>query len=221
MHEFATLPGVVEDVTDIVLNLKKVLFKLPNREPRVLFLNVNKEGAVTAGDIQLDANVEVLNPDQVICTLDKKSKLRGRARGQGRPRLRQRGIQQARRAGHRRHRHRLALLARAHGEVRGGEHPRRPAHRLRQAHPRNLDRRPHHARRRAHAGLRHPAPSPRRVRRLRQGDDRIRGEPAAGQPGKQQAQEAAQHERQRNRAVGPRRELPEQREHHHRRPARA
>ena len=48
VHEFGTLPGVTEDVTDIVLNLKKVLFKLPNRDPRVLFLNVTKEGPITA-----------------------------------------------------------------------------------------------------------------------------------------------------------------------------
>ncbi|PTY01293.1 DNA-directed RNA polymerase subunit alpha [Verrucomicrobia bacterium LW23] len=73
-HEFCTLPGVVEDVTEIVLNLKKILFKVPNREPRTLFLNVTKEGAVTAGDIRLDAGVEVLNPDQVIATLDKKQR---------------------------------------------------------------------------------------------------------------------------------------------------
>ena len=74
LHEFATLPGVVEDVTDIVLNLKKVLFKLPNRDTRTLFLSVTKEGSVTAGDIKLDAGVEVLNPDHVICTLDKKQR---------------------------------------------------------------------------------------------------------------------------------------------------
>src|ERR1700739_1739852 len=74
VHEFGTLPGVTEDVTDIVLNLKKVLFKLPNRDPRVLFLNVTKEGPVTAGDIKLDAGVEVLNPAQVIATLDKKQR---------------------------------------------------------------------------------------------------------------------------------------------------
>jgi DNA-directed RNA polymerase subunit alpha len=74
LHEFATLPGVVEDVTDIVLNLKKVLFKLPNRDTRILFLSVTKEGPVTAGDIKLDAGVEVLNPDLVICTLDKKQR---------------------------------------------------------------------------------------------------------------------------------------------------
>ncbi|MDR1146860.1 MAG: DNA-directed RNA polymerase subunit alpha [Verrucomicrobiales bacterium] len=74
LHEFSTVPGVVQDVTEIVLNLKKILFRLPNREPRVLFLNVNKEGDVTAGDITLDAGVEIINPEQVICSLDKKQK---------------------------------------------------------------------------------------------------------------------------------------------------
>lgn len=73
-HEFATIPGVVQDVTEIVLHLKQVLFKLPNREPRLLLLDVNKDGDVTAGDIQLESGVEVLNPDQVICTLDKKQR---------------------------------------------------------------------------------------------------------------------------------------------------
>ena len=71
-HEFASIPGVVEDVTDIVLNLKKVLFKSHSREPHVVYLSANKEGAVTAGDIKSDQVVEVLNPDQPICTLDKK-----------------------------------------------------------------------------------------------------------------------------------------------------
>ena len=75
MHEFTTSEGVVEDVTEIVLNLKKVLFKAHSREPQVLLLSVTKEGAVTAGDIQLNQNVELVNPGQVICTLDKKKKL--------------------------------------------------------------------------------------------------------------------------------------------------
>src|SRR5436853_1134140 len=74
-HEFATLPGVVEDVTDIVLNLKKVKFKADDHEPRKLSLTVNKEGEVTAGDIQVTQGYDVLNPKQVICTLDKKHKL--------------------------------------------------------------------------------------------------------------------------------------------------
>ena len=71
-HEFTSIPGVVEDVTDIVLNLKKVLLKSHSREPHVIYLSANKEGAVTAADIKSDQIVEVLNPDQHICTLDRK-----------------------------------------------------------------------------------------------------------------------------------------------------
>ena len=74
MHEFATIDGVVEDVTDIVLNLKKIKFKAHTRDPQTLLLSVNKDGAVTAADIQLNQNVELVNPDQHICTLDKKKK---------------------------------------------------------------------------------------------------------------------------------------------------
>lgn len=74
MHEFATVDGVVEDVTDIVLNLKKVLFKAHTRETQTLLLSANKEGEVTAADIQLNQNVELVNPNQHICTLDKKKK---------------------------------------------------------------------------------------------------------------------------------------------------
>lgn len=70
-HEFQSVDGIVEDVTDIVLNLKKILFKSHKRETQKLFINVTKEGTVTAGDIQPDANVEVLNPEQVICTTDR------------------------------------------------------------------------------------------------------------------------------------------------------
>src|SRR6188474_4001758 len=74
MHEFTTIDGVVEDVTELVLNLKKILFKAHNREPQTLLLSANKEGEVTAGDIQLNQNVELVNPKQHICTLDKKKK---------------------------------------------------------------------------------------------------------------------------------------------------
>jgi len=63
-HEFATLPGVVEDVTDIVLNLKKVKFKANDHEPRRLALSVNKEGEIIASDIQEVQGYEVLNPNR-------------------------------------------------------------------------------------------------------------------------------------------------------------
>src|SRR3974390_2517849 len=71
-HEFATLPGIVEDVTDIVLNMKKIKFKAVDHEPRTVTINVNKEGQITAGDIQTIQGIEVLNTNQVICTVDKK-----------------------------------------------------------------------------------------------------------------------------------------------------
>ncbi len=74
MHEFTTIEGVVEDVTDVVLNLKKIKFKAHSRDPQLLLLSVNKEGPVTAADIQLNQNVELVNPEQLICTLDKKKK---------------------------------------------------------------------------------------------------------------------------------------------------
>src|SRR5579863_2707980 len=74
MHEFATIDGVVEDVTDVVLNLKKVLLVAHSRDPQTLMLSVNKEGEVTAADIQLNQNLELVNPTQHICTLDKKKK---------------------------------------------------------------------------------------------------------------------------------------------------
>jgi DNA-directed RNA polymerase subunit alpha len=73
-HEFQTLPNVVEDVVDIILNLKKVKFKAHDHEIRNLVISVNKEGVITAADIQDSAQCEVVNKDQVICTLDKKIK---------------------------------------------------------------------------------------------------------------------------------------------------
>jgi DNA-directed RNA polymerase subunit alpha len=74
MHEFCSLKGVVEDVTDIILNLKKVLLKLYSRDARIVKINVTGPGEVTAKDIITDGTVEVLNPDQHICTLDSDGK---------------------------------------------------------------------------------------------------------------------------------------------------
>jgi DNA-directed RNA polymerase subunit alpha len=71
-HEFQSIDGVVEDVTDIVLNLKLVLIKSTKRDPIRLAISVDKEGAVTAADIQPDSNITIVNPKQLICTLDRK-----------------------------------------------------------------------------------------------------------------------------------------------------
>src|SRR5204862_5791219 len=74
MHEFATIEGIVEDVTDIVLNLKKILFKAHSREPQTLLLSVHKDAEVTAAYIRANDKLELVNPKQHICTLDKKKK---------------------------------------------------------------------------------------------------------------------------------------------------
>ena len=75
MHEFQTIEGVVEDVTSIVLNLKSIVVKNHTNEEKVLHLCVNEERVVTAGDIETDADVEIVNKDQVIATLAKGGKL--------------------------------------------------------------------------------------------------------------------------------------------------
>ena len=75
MHEFQTIEGVVEDVTAIILNLKNVVVKNNTEDEKVLYLHANNEGVVTAGDIETDADVEIVNKDQVIATLAKGGKL--------------------------------------------------------------------------------------------------------------------------------------------------
>ncbi|MDD4187883.1 MAG: DNA-directed RNA polymerase subunit alpha [Bacilli bacterium] len=71
MHEFQKIDGIVEDVTTIVLNLKGVVIKNHSKENKKLILNTKKEGAVTAGDIERDADIEIINPDYVICNIVK------------------------------------------------------------------------------------------------------------------------------------------------------
>lgn len=68
-HEFSTIPGVKEDVTEIVLNLKSVIARLHCEGTKTVYIEANGEGEVTAGDIKSDAEVEVLNPDLHIATL--------------------------------------------------------------------------------------------------------------------------------------------------------
>lgn len=75
LHEFQTIDGVIEDVTQIILNLKSVVVKNHTNEPKTVKLNVSKEGVVTAADIQKDADVEIINPEQEIATLVKGGKL--------------------------------------------------------------------------------------------------------------------------------------------------
>ena len=68
-HEYTAIPGVLEDVIDVMLNLKGLAVKTDSKEPQTLRIDVDKAGAVLASDIQLPAGVKVVNPDWLICTI--------------------------------------------------------------------------------------------------------------------------------------------------------
>ena len=69
-HEFSTIPGVKEDVTEIVLNLKSVILKIHGDGPKTMYVDVKGEGEITAGSFKTDSDVEILNPDLHIASLD-------------------------------------------------------------------------------------------------------------------------------------------------------
>ena len=75
VHEFSTIPGVREDVTDIILNLKQIKLRLLDSEEAVIRLSKEGAGAVTAGDIETNGILEILNPEQHVATLNKEAKL--------------------------------------------------------------------------------------------------------------------------------------------------
>ena len=70
LHEFSTIPNVKEDVTEIVLNLKGVILKIHGDGPKIMYIEANGSGEITAGDIKADSEVEILNPEHHIATLD-------------------------------------------------------------------------------------------------------------------------------------------------------
>ena len=71
LHEFSSIPGVKEDVTEIIMNIKSLAIKnnSDTDEPKVAYIEFEGEGVITAADIQADADIEIMNPDQVIATL--------------------------------------------------------------------------------------------------------------------------------------------------------
>lgn len=75
MHEFQTMDGIVDDVTSIILNLKGVVVKNHSNEVKIAHLFIDKEQVVTAGDIEVDSDLEIINKDQVITTVSKGGKL--------------------------------------------------------------------------------------------------------------------------------------------------
>ncbi len=76
LHEFSTIPGILEDVTEIVLNVKKVKLKLLGDEPKTMALEAGKKGDFKAADIETDADIEIINTDQHIVTLSDNTKFR-------------------------------------------------------------------------------------------------------------------------------------------------
>lgn len=75
LHEFSTIPGVKEDLVDIILNLKELSLRMQSDEPKILTINAQGAGRITAGDIIADADVEILNPEHHIATLNDDAKL--------------------------------------------------------------------------------------------------------------------------------------------------
>ena len=75
LHEFSTIPGVKEDVTEIILNIKKLCMKLHGDAPKVIYIDAQGAGEICAGDIKIDSDVEILNPELHIATLNEDAKL--------------------------------------------------------------------------------------------------------------------------------------------------
>jgi len=75
LHEYTAMDGLQEDIVEVLLNLKEVALRMHSREEAVLTLSASKAGPVTAGDIQLDHDVEIVNPEHVICNLTKDTNL--------------------------------------------------------------------------------------------------------------------------------------------------
>ena len=76
LHEFSSIPGVREDVTDIVLNIKALAIRMEGEGPKRMVVRKEGPGTVTAGDIQTVGDIQILNPDHVLCTLDEDAEIR-------------------------------------------------------------------------------------------------------------------------------------------------
>ena len=156
LHEFTTIAGVKEDVTELILNLKALVVSSDLDEPAVMYLRKQGPGAVTAADIAPPAGVEVHSPELHIATLNGKAKLEMELtveRGRGYVSSNQ---NKSRDAGDRPHPGRLHLLAGAQGQLPGRGDPRRAAHRLRPADRRRRDQAVDHPARRGRAAPARP-----------------------------------------------------------------
>ena len=190
LHEFSSIPGVREDVTDIVLNIKQLALRMHGEGPKRMTLTATGPGEVRAGQIQAGHDIDIMNPELVICTLDDGVKLgmeftvnlgKGYVAGSAnRPEDAPIGLIPVD----------SDLLAGAPRVLQGRADPRRPGHRLRQAAADGGDQRRGDARGFGGAGRPHPAGPAAAVHQLRRAAaDSRRG--AAGRPAVQ-PQPAAQ-----------------------------
>ncbi|MBI4003625.1 MAG: DNA-directed RNA polymerase subunit alpha [Candidatus Omnitrophica bacterium] len=76
LHEFSAIPGVLEDITQVVLNVKQLVLRSHSRQPKTITIEKEKKGPVTAGDLDVDETIEVINPELQLCTLTKAGKFR-------------------------------------------------------------------------------------------------------------------------------------------------
>jgi DNA-directed RNA polymerase subunit alpha len=132
LHEFSSIPGVREDVTDIVLNVKQIALRMHAEGPKRLTLRAEGPGEVTAGQIAPVSDIEILNPDLVLCTLDDGVTLRMEltvATGKGYVPA---DLQPARGCADRPHPGGQPVQSGEEGLLQGREHPRRADPRLRQ-----------------------------------------------------------------------------------------
>ena len=125
LHEFSSLAGVREDVTDIVLNVKQIALKMEGEGPKRLQLSATGPGEVTAGQIAATGDIEITNPDLVLCHLDDGATLQHGADRRHRQRLCAEPGQPSGRRADRPDPDRRALLAGSPGRLQGREHPRR------------------------------------------------------------------------------------------------
>lgn len=138
LHEFTTVPGVKEDVTAIILNLKSLVVSSEEDEPVTMYLRKQGPGEVTAGDI-VPRRCHGAQPRPAHRDAERQGQARGRAGRRAGPWLRAGRSEPGFRRRNRPHPSRFHLLAGAQGHLQGGRHPCRAAHRLRQADPRCRD----------------------------------------------------------------------------------
>ena len=179
LHEFSSIAGVREDVTDIILNIKDIAIKMQGDGPKRMVVKKSGPGLVTAGDIQTVGDIVILHPDLMLCLSTRAPRSAWSspsipARATSRPSATARGCAD------RPHPGRQPLFAGEEGVLSRREHPRRPDPRLRQAHVADRDQRRGHAGRCARLCGAHPAGPAQRLRQLRgaaQGGRRRRGHP--------------------------------------------